>query len=312
MTSVSVLLACVDVARESQLLLPMAKLLKLSIPDLQETDVQLMWTLLTKCKHALDQGHRLENMSWRLWYRREFMPPDKRRTDCRSLLTVSTENLILRKNTETVETRIQPAINTSNVKNTTWSAPAHPEKYPGYPHELTQEQVLITAGKDTELVPTEPQPTQELVLKKQELLQRQDMIIKPDSDSCSLMREDAVTPDAMALLAAKATFYLDSREPSDSEYASSCSGSETSETSDCYPVAPLFCKTHVVKWEQSRRSLLSFGITHGRSMQLVQQPAMVVSDSLNRQAHIEHDCNRPVLLNPDPPPESWSMPTGVW
>ncbi|KAL1916217.1 uncharacterized protein VTP21DRAFT_5834 [Calcarisporiella thermophila] len=28
-----------------------------------------MWTVFTKCKQSLDQGHRLENLSWRLWYR---------------------------------------------------------------------------------------------------------------------------------------------------------------------------------------------------------------------------------------------------
>ncbi|GLB45771.1 putative protein of unknown function (DUF3295) [Lyophyllum shimeji] len=28
-----------------------------------------LWTLFTKCKASLQDGHRLENISWRLWYR---------------------------------------------------------------------------------------------------------------------------------------------------------------------------------------------------------------------------------------------------
>ncbi|KAF9443446.1 DUF1752-domain-containing protein, partial [Macrolepiota fuliginosa MF-IS2] len=28
-----------------------------------------LWTLFTKCKESLKDGRRLENISWRLWYR---------------------------------------------------------------------------------------------------------------------------------------------------------------------------------------------------------------------------------------------------
>ncbi|KAI0733240.1 DUF1752-domain-containing protein, partial [Irpex lacteus] len=28
-----------------------------------------MWAVFTKCKQSLKDGRRLENMSWRLWYR---------------------------------------------------------------------------------------------------------------------------------------------------------------------------------------------------------------------------------------------------
>ncbi|ETW83511.1 hypothetical protein HETIRDRAFT_244743, partial [Heterobasidion irregulare TC 32-1] len=28
-----------------------------------------LWTLFTKCKESLQDGRRLENISWRLWYR---------------------------------------------------------------------------------------------------------------------------------------------------------------------------------------------------------------------------------------------------
>ncbi|KIY62540.1 hypothetical protein CYLTODRAFT_361285 [Cylindrobasidium torrendii FP15055 ss-10] len=28
-----------------------------------------LWFLFTKCKGAVDRGHRMENLSWRLWHR---------------------------------------------------------------------------------------------------------------------------------------------------------------------------------------------------------------------------------------------------
>ncbi|KAG6917731.1 hypothetical protein DXG01_001382 [Tephrocybe rancida] len=34
-----------------------------------------LWTLFTKCKASLKDGHRLENISWRLWYREMAMAP---------------------------------------------------------------------------------------------------------------------------------------------------------------------------------------------------------------------------------------------
>ncbi|KAH8092626.1 hypothetical protein BXZ70DRAFT_897964 [Cristinia sonorae] len=34
-----------------------------------EDAVYGLWTLFTKCKQSLKDGRRLENISWRLWYR---------------------------------------------------------------------------------------------------------------------------------------------------------------------------------------------------------------------------------------------------
>ncbi|KAI5983670.1 hypothetical protein EDD15DRAFT_2137689, partial [Pisolithus albus] len=40
-----------------------------AVRDLQGNDALIgLWTLFTKCKHSLQEGHRLENISWRLWY----------------------------------------------------------------------------------------------------------------------------------------------------------------------------------------------------------------------------------------------------
>ncbi|KTW30298.1 hypothetical protein T552_00773 [Pneumocystis carinii B80] len=40
---------------------------KLSILDLE--NLSCIWTVFTKCAENLENGHRLENLSWRLWYR---------------------------------------------------------------------------------------------------------------------------------------------------------------------------------------------------------------------------------------------------
>ncbi|KIM40754.1 hypothetical protein M413DRAFT_167377 [Hebeloma cylindrosporum] len=41
-----------------------------AVRDLQGRDaLSGLWTLFTKCKESLQEGRRLENISWRLWYR---------------------------------------------------------------------------------------------------------------------------------------------------------------------------------------------------------------------------------------------------
>ncbi|ORZ02218.1 hypothetical protein BCR43DRAFT_519583 [Syncephalastrum racemosum] len=39
------------------------------LKDITSDDLSCMWTVFTKCKDNLENGRRLENMSWRLWYR---------------------------------------------------------------------------------------------------------------------------------------------------------------------------------------------------------------------------------------------------
>ncbi|KAI6102016.1 hypothetical protein EDD16DRAFT_1856792, partial [Pisolithus croceorrhizus] len=41
-----------------------------AVKDLQGHDALTgLWTLFTKCKESLQDGRRLENISWRLWHR---------------------------------------------------------------------------------------------------------------------------------------------------------------------------------------------------------------------------------------------------
>ncbi|EGN92366.1 hypothetical protein SERLA73DRAFT_27839, partial [Serpula lacrymans var. lacrymans S7.3] len=41
-----------------------------AVKDLEGRDaLSGLWTLFTKCKESLQDGRRLENISWRLWYR---------------------------------------------------------------------------------------------------------------------------------------------------------------------------------------------------------------------------------------------------
>ncbi|KAI8376424.1 uncharacterized protein BYT42DRAFT_386122 [Radiomyces spectabilis] len=50
-------------------------LLALAVPNLQKLndlsadELSCMWTVFSKCKDNLEHGRRLENMSWRLWFR---------------------------------------------------------------------------------------------------------------------------------------------------------------------------------------------------------------------------------------------------
>ncbi|KAI8814188.1 hypothetical protein BJ742DRAFT_766602 [Cladochytrium replicatum] len=40
-----------------------------NMKSIDDQDISAMWTVFTKCKDGLENGRRLENMSWRLWYR---------------------------------------------------------------------------------------------------------------------------------------------------------------------------------------------------------------------------------------------------
>ncbi|KAI9099232.1 hypothetical protein DFS34DRAFT_616832 [Phlyctochytrium arcticum] len=39
------------------------------LTSINESDLQTIWNVFTKCKDNLENGRRLENISWRLWYR---------------------------------------------------------------------------------------------------------------------------------------------------------------------------------------------------------------------------------------------------
>ncbi|WFD30912.1 hypothetical protein MSPP1_001936 [Malassezia sp. CBS 17886] len=46
---------------------------RLDTQDAQQ--VARLWNVFTKCKDALENGHRFENLSWRLWFRQRIPPP---------------------------------------------------------------------------------------------------------------------------------------------------------------------------------------------------------------------------------------------
>ncbi|RKO88655.1 hypothetical protein BDK51DRAFT_28194 [Blyttiomyces helicus] len=47
------------------------------LTSIEEKDIQTIWNVFTKCKDNLENGRRLENISWRLWYRSCHGIPDK-------------------------------------------------------------------------------------------------------------------------------------------------------------------------------------------------------------------------------------------
>ncbi|TFK99336.1 hypothetical protein BDV98DRAFT_510914 [Pterulicium gracile] len=48
-----------------------------AVLQLEESNdaLQALWTVFTKCKASLQDGHRLENATWRLWYREMSLSP---------------------------------------------------------------------------------------------------------------------------------------------------------------------------------------------------------------------------------------------
>ncbi|PWN37585.1 DUF1752-domain-containing protein, partial [Meira miltonrushii] len=49
------------------LALSMASLQKLNTADVDQ--LANLWNVFTKCKESIESGRRLENLSWRLWFR---------------------------------------------------------------------------------------------------------------------------------------------------------------------------------------------------------------------------------------------------
>lgn len=62
------------------LALSMASLQKLNTADVDQ--LANLWNVFTKCKESLESGRRLENLSWRLWFREaHLLPPDTSLSD---------------------------------------------------------------------------------------------------------------------------------------------------------------------------------------------------------------------------------------
>ncbi|KAF8910433.1 hypothetical protein CPB84DRAFT_1702105 [Gymnopilus junonius] len=52
-----------------------------AVRDLEGRDALYgLWTLFTKCKESLQDGRRLENISWRLWYRELMLLEEERKS----------------------------------------------------------------------------------------------------------------------------------------------------------------------------------------------------------------------------------------
>ncbi|KAF9647010.1 DUF1752-domain-containing protein, partial [Thelephora ganbajun] len=54
----------------SNLSSPVLSLVADVVKDLEgEVAVYSLWSVFTKCKNSVQDGRRLENLSWRLWHR---------------------------------------------------------------------------------------------------------------------------------------------------------------------------------------------------------------------------------------------------
>lgn len=87
--------------------------------------------VFTKCKESLQDGRRLENISWRLWYR-EMMLESQR------LVFASEEGSLDEKETETMDEKDEEKkydYEAAQTKKTTTTAPPPP---PSYPSEESQ------------------------------------------------------------------------------------------------------------------------------------------------------------------------------
>ena len=58
-----------------------------------EEDVSYAWRVSNKVKDALENGSRLENMSWRLWYRHQHMRNEKRQQELQANMQPIANNL---------------------------------------------------------------------------------------------------------------------------------------------------------------------------------------------------------------------------
>ncbi|SNX81737.1 uncharacterized protein MEPE_00442 [Melanopsichium pennsylvanicum] len=90
------------------LALSMDNVLKLN--DLSLDQLANLWNVFTKCKESLESGRRLENLSWRLWFREaHILPPDTSLSDLTDFTPLDTP-LISRTNSITGSYRPLPLI----------------------------------------------------------------------------------------------------------------------------------------------------------------------------------------------------------
>ncbi|KAG5979120.1 hypothetical protein E4U55_005545 [Claviceps digitariae] len=74
-----------------------------------------MWTVFSRCADSVEQGRRLENLSWRIWQREQLVESSKPRANCSNALTLPTSN---KTNT------------TSTTSNTSSSSTTRPQNVP--------------------------------------------------------------------------------------------------------------------------------------------------------------------------------------
>ncbi|KAI9020870.1 hypothetical protein CLU79DRAFT_719640 [Phycomyces nitens] len=73
-------------------------MLSLAMPNIHKLDsittdsLSCMWTVFSKCKENLENGRRLENLSWRLWYRESAVVHDRRCVTDQPETTIHTED----------------------------------------------------------------------------------------------------------------------------------------------------------------------------------------------------------------------------
>ncbi|KAI7861073.1 hypothetical protein BDC45DRAFT_493461 [Circinella umbellata] len=60
--------------------------------EITSDDLSCMWTVFTKCKDNLENGRRLENLSWRLWYRESLIEKAKEQKHVRTPIPIQSNN----------------------------------------------------------------------------------------------------------------------------------------------------------------------------------------------------------------------------
>ncbi|KAG2216064.1 hypothetical protein INT45_010633 [Circinella minor] len=60
--------------------------------EITSDDLSCMWTVFTKCKDNLENGRRLENLSWRLWYRESLIEKAQEQNHVRTPIPIQSNN----------------------------------------------------------------------------------------------------------------------------------------------------------------------------------------------------------------------------
>ncbi|KAI8137652.1 hypothetical protein BJV82DRAFT_336840 [Fennellomyces sp. T-0311] len=121
---------CVELPRKRTMDMQLVAYLHPTLPWNNLEELSSLWAVFTKCKRQLRNGFRLENMTWRLWYRQAVM--QKQNAPPPAIISPSQEDIPVRslsRSQSLPDLRVPRISKPSEPKPLRYEQPSSPTKF---------------------------------------------------------------------------------------------------------------------------------------------------------------------------------------